>query len=260
MTNRRLFLLVRAAIVWASTTERKMLMTTLLHIDSSARPGRSGLDARGSHTRRLTDRFVQRWLQIEPTVNVIYRDVGANPPPPVSGDWIRAAFTPESARDASMRATLSTSDELVAELLSADVIVVGVPMYNFGPPAQFKAYIDNIVRVGKTFGFDRRRVGDPYWPLLAEHGKRLVILSSRGDYGYEAGERIADRNHVEASVRTAFAYIGITQSWNVAVEYDEFGDGRVWASIAKAEQEVDRRVLEFTRSSPCRRASDPAAA
>jgi len=223
-------------------------MTTLLHIDSSARPGRSGTDARGSHTRRLTARFVQQWQHIEPTANVIYRDVGLNPPTPVSGDWIRAAFTPEHERNASMREVLATSDELVDELLAADVIVAGVPMYNFGPPAQFKAYIDNIVRVGKTFGFDRRRAGEPYWPLLAEQGKRLVILSSRGDYGYEAGERIADRNHVEASVRTAFAYIGITQSWTVAVEYDEFGDGRLLASIEKVEQDVDRLVQQLTRS------------
>jgi FMN-dependent NADH-azoreductase len=235
-----------------------MLMTTLLHIDSSARPGRSGTDARGSHSRRLTARLVQRWRQIEPTVNVIYRDVGLNPPPPVTGDWIRAAFTPEHARDASMREVLAKSDELVAELLAADVIVAGVPMYNFGPPAQFKAYIDNIVRVGKTFGFDRSRTGDPYWPLLAEQGKRLVILSSRGDYGYEPGERIADRNHVEASVRTAFAYIGITQSWSVAVEYDEFGDERLLASIERAEQELDRLVQRLTRSSHW--ASDHAAA
>jgi FMN-dependent NADH-azoreductase len=235
-------------------------MTTLLHIDSSARPGRSGIDARGSHTRRLTARFVQRWRQMEPTTNVIYRDVGLHPPAPVSGDWIRAAFTPEHVRDASMRQVLAASDELVEELIAADVIVAGVPMYNFGPPAQFKAYIDNIVRAGKTFGFDRSRAGDPYWPLLAEQGKRLVILSSRGDYGYDAGERIADRNHVEESVRTAFAYMGITQSWSVAVEYDEFGDERLLASLAKAEQDVDRLVTKLTRSNLGRWASDPAAA
>ncbi len=240
-------------------------MTTLLHIDSSARPGRSGVDARGSHTRRLTARFVQRWREMEPMVKVIHRDVGANPPSPVTGAWIRAAFTPEHARDPAMHEVLAPSDELVAELTSADVIVAGVPMYNFGPPAQFKAYIDNIVRVGKTFGFDRSRAGEPYWPLLAEHGKRLVILSSRGDYGYEAGERIADRNHVEASVRTAFAYIGITQSWSVAAEYDEFGDERLQASLVKAEVEVDRLVerlirSSLTQSSPCHWASDHAAA
>jgi FMN-dependent NADH-azoreductase len=85
-----------------------------------------------------------------------------------------------------------------------------------------------------------------------------ALLSSRGDYGYGTGERIADRSHVEASVRTAFAYIGITQSWSVAVEYDEFGDERLLASIEKAEQAVDRLVPRLTRSS--RSANDHAAA
>jgi FMN-dependent NADH-azoreductase len=215
-------------------------MTILLHIDSSARSGHSGTDAHGSHTRRLTARFVKQWRQIDPTSKVIHRDVGLQPPPPVTGAWIRAAFTPEHAREPSMRAILAMSDELVAEIIAADVIVAGVPMYNFGPPAPFKAYIDNIIRVGKTFGFDRSRAGDPYWPLLTDQRKRLVILSSRGDYGYDAGERIAERNHVEPSVRTAFAYIGITQTWGVAAEYDEFGGERLLASLTNAEKEVDR--------------------
>jgi FMN-dependent NADH-azoreductase len=149
-----------------------------------------------------------------------------------------------------MRDVLAESDALVDELIAADVIVAGVPMYNFGPPAQFKAYIDNIVRVGRTFGFDRGRTGAPYWPLLAEHGKRLVILSSRGDYGYGPGDRIAAQNHVESSIRTAFAYIGITEVWSVAVEYDEFADQRLLDSIAKAERDVDRLVRELTADNP----------
>ena len=85
-----------------------------------------------------------------------------------TGRWIHAAFTPETQREPWMREVLRTSDELVDELLAADIIVAGVPMYNFGPPAQFKAWIDNIVRVGRTFGFDRSREGTPYWPMLAD--------------------------------------------------------------------------------------------
>ncbi|WP_417331245.1 FMN-dependent NADH-azoreductase [Halomonas cupida] len=217
-------------------------MTTLLHIDSSARSGSSGTTAHGSHTRRLTDRFVQQWTSRNPETEVIYRDVGQRPPAPVTGDWIHAAFTPEHARQEWMKETLHDSDVLVDELLKADVIVVGVPMYNFGPPAQFKAYIDNIVRVGRTFGFDRSREGEPYWPLLEGLGKRLIILSSRGDYGYQPGGRIADRNHVESSVRSAFAYIGITDVHEAAIEYDEFGDARLAESIAQAETSVDDLV------------------
>lgn len=220
-------------------------MTTLLHIDASARPGGSDEIAHGSHTRRLSARFVERWLALRPETTVVYRDVGQAPPSPVTGRWIHAAFTPEHAREDWMQEELRTSDALVDELLQADLVVAGVPMYNFGPPAQFKAYIDNIVRVGRTFGFDRRRGGEPYWPLLADAGKRLVILSSRGDYGYGAGERIADRNHVEASIRTAFAYIGMTDVHGAAVEYDEFADERLADSIRRAEAAVDALVAKL---------------
>lgn len=217
-------------------------MATLLHIDASARPGRSDQDRFGSHTRRLTARFVGRWAASRPGDRIIRRDVGQTPPRPVTGRWIHAAFTKPEQREPWMRKALAESDALVDELMAADLIVAGVPMYNFGPPAQFKAYIDNIVRVGRTFGFDRSRPGEPYWPLLADAGKRLVILSSRGDYGYDEGERIHHLNHVERSVRTAFRYLGITEVESVAVEYDEFGDERLRASLARADMAVDRLV------------------
>lgn len=217
-------------------------MTTLLHIDASARPGRSNQSPFGSHTRRLSQRFVTRWLEKNPQSTVIYRDVGQTPPTPVSGPWIHAAFTSPEQREPWMNDVLRESDELVDELLAADLIVVGVPMYNFGPPAQFKAWIDNIVRVGRTFGFDRSRQGEPYWPLLADAGKRLVLLSSRGDWGYAPGERMAGRNHVEPSIQTAFAYLGVTDVHGAAIEYDEFADERLKASIARAEAAVDALV------------------
>ena len=217
-------------------------MTTLLVLDASARPQSSATHRFGSHTRRLTARFLSRWREARPQDAVIQRDLGQNPPPPVSGDWIHAAFTPPEQRTPWMRDTLAFSDRLIDEVIAADVIVAGLPMYNFGPPAQFKAWIDNIVRVGRTFGFDRAREGEPYWPLLAAQNKTLVLLGSRGDYGYDAGGRIAAMNHVEASTRTAFAYIGITDVEAVAVEYDEFADDRLAASIARAEQGVDAIV------------------
>ncbi|MBA2676402.1 NAD(P)H-dependent oxidoreductase [Ramlibacter sp.] len=214
-------------------------MTTVLHIDASARQGSSRESKYGSHTRRLSARFIQRWRAARPDDTVVYRDVGQEPPPPVTGEWIHAAFTPPEQREPWMHAALAVSDTLVDELLRADVIVAGLPMYNFNVPAQFKAYIDNIVRVGRTFGFDRARPGEPYWPLLTEQRKQLVILSSRGDYGYGSGARIAHMNHVEPSTRTAFAYIGITDVHGAAVEYDEFADERLKDSIATAEAAVD---------------------
>lgn len=217
-------------------------MTRLLHIDSSARSGGSDTQAHGSHSRRLSSRFVRRWRELRPDDEVIVRDVGLHPPAPVTGGWIHAAFTPPERREAWMRDALAESDALVDELLAADVIVAGVPMYNFGMPAQFKAWIDNIVRVGRTFGFDRAREGEPYWPMLADSGKRLVLLSSRGDYGYGKGERLETINHVEPGVLTPLRYIGITQAHSVAAEYDEFGGERLRASLERAEGEIDALV------------------
>lgn len=215
-------------------------MTTLLHIDASARPGRSDLQPHGSHTRRLGARFVERWVLARPHDTVVYRDVGQNPPPPVSGEWIHAAFTPPAQREGWMREALATSDALVDELVCADLIVAGVPMYNFGVPAAFKAWIDQIVRVGRTFGFDRSRVGAPYWPLLDDRPRRLVMLSSRGDFGY--ADRLRGMNHVEDSVRTALGYIGISDVYTVAAEYDEFGGDALARSLAQAEADTDRLV------------------
>ena len=221
-------------------------MSTLLHIDASARPGRSGIDPHGSHTRRLSARFVERWRAARPQDRIDYLDVGARPPSHVTGAWIHAAFTPPTAREPWMREALAESDRLVDQLIAADLIVVGLPMYNFGVPAQFKAYIDNIVRVGRTFGFDRARGEVPYWPLLADAGKRLVLLGSRGDFGYGKGERIAHLNHTEASVRSVFGYMGIMEVHELAVEYDEFGGEMLAQSLVQAERAVDRLVDQLS--------------
>lgn len=216
----------------------------ILQIDASARPGLSGIDPRGSHTRRLTHRFVERWQAARPQDSVTYRDVGQQPPSPVSGDWIAAAFTRPERRDEAAQARLAESDVLIEELLRADLIVVGAPMYNFGLPAQLKAWVDNVVRVGVTFGFDRSRQGEPYWPMLPA-GKRLVILSSRGDYGYDPGGRLGDINLVERGLSVPMSYIGLTQTHSIAIEYDEFGDERLRASISAAEASVDGLVTEL---------------
>ena len=232
----------------------------LLHIDTSARPGLSGSDPHGSHTRRLSARFVERWRQARPSDRIDYLDVGQHPPAHVNGRWIHAAFTPPAEREPWMAEALAESDRLVDQLIAADVIVVGLPMYNFSVPAQFKAYIDNIVRVGRTFGFDRARGAVPYWPLLADAGKRMVLLGARGDHGYGTGGRIAHLNHVESSVRSVFGYIGIADVYEAAVESDEFGGEELAQSIRKAEQEVDRLVDQLSGTVANELAADAALA
>ncbi|MDQ0038370.1 FMN-dependent NADH-azoreductase [Variovorax boronicumulans] len=218
----------------------------LLHIDASARPGISGTDPHGSHTRRLSARFVERWRAARPADRIDHIDVGQHPPAFVDSRWIHAAFTAPADRESWMADVLAESDRLVDQLVAADLIVVGLPMYNFSVPAQFKAYIDNIVRVGRTFGFDRARGAVPYWPMLADAGKRMVLLGARGDHGYDPGGRIAHLNHTEASVRSVFGYIGITDVHEAAVECDEFGGEQLAQSMRKAEAAVDRLVDELS--------------
>jgi FMN-dependent NADH-azoreductase len=169
----------------------------------------------------------------------------ARHPPSHPGDVSRrrpnAAFAPAERRSDAANSALTESNTLTEELLRADLIVIGAPMYNFGIPAQLKAWIDNVVRVGVTFGFDRHRGADRYWPLLPS-GKRLVILSSRGDAGYGPGGAAEHLNLTERSIATPLEFLGIRNIYTAAVENDEFGDGRLQASIAKAEAAVDELV------------------
>ena len=224
-------------------------MATLLHIDASARSGRSDIDKYGSHTRRLSARFIAAWQHARPEDSVIYRDVGTTPPAPVTADWIHAAFTNPETREPWMVEALRQSDLLVDEVIEADMIVAGVPMYNFGVPAQFKAYIDNIVRVGRTFGFERHGEDVAYWPMLSEN-KRLVLLSARGDVGYGIGGALEAQNHVEPSIKTAFAYIGVRDVCEAAVEYDEYGGAKLEAALEMAEREVDVLVMHLLAKMP----------
>lgn len=217
----------------------------LLHINASARPGISGTNPYGSHTRRLTQRFIDRWLHARPDDEVIHRDVGQEPPSPITAAWISAVFTPVEHRDAFLTAQLSESDCLIAELFDADIVVIGVPMYNFGVPAQLKAWIDNVVRVGVTVSFDPSQTPDYYSPMLPA-GKRLVLLCSKGDHGYDAGGRLEEKNLAERSVVAPMKQIGFNEIYSVSAEYSQFSDDRFAQSIMRAEEKIDDIVLSIT--------------
>lgn len=195
-------------------------MTTLLHIDASARPGRSGTHLHGSHSRRLSHHFVSTWRAARPNDEVIYRDIGATPPGHITGEWIAAGYTPAAGREPWMHAVLEESDALIAELRRADVLVIGVPMYNFGMPAPLKAWIDNIVRIGATFDFDRSRE-NPYVPLLAERRRLTVLLASCGSSGYGPGGFQASMDLLTPGIASPLALLGLTEMHSVTVEHAE---------------------------------------
>jgi FMN-dependent NADH-azoreductase len=200
-------------------------MKTILHIDSSARKSRS-------ITRELSSRFINTWLKIRPEDSVITRDVGQNPPPCVSEDWITAAFTPENERTGEQKQSLKTSDILIEELEKADVIVIGAPMYNYGMPASLKAWVDQIVRLGKTFSFDLARGDFPLEPILKN--KTLICLTSKGEFGFTAGVR-RQMNHLDGHLATLSHYLGTKEQHIVSVEYQGFSDERYIDSHKKAD-------------------------
>lgn len=213
-------------------------MTSLLHIDSSARPGRAGEHPHGSLTRRLGHAFVTRWLAARPGDELAYRDLGTMPPRPLQHEWIPAAYTPAPARTPAQRAALGESDALVRELQAAEVLVIGMPMYNFGMPSVLKAWVDHIVRIGLTFEIDPGRE-NPYVPLLADRPRRAVVLTSRGGHGFDAGGALAAINHADTALRDVLAFVGITQVQTIAVEHEEEGGEVLAASLAAALRRTD---------------------
>ncbi|MCY1063802.1 NAD(P)H-dependent oxidoreductase [Nannocystis sp. RBIL2] len=204
-------------------------MHKLLVVDASGRVTRS-------ITRRLARRFAEVWRAREPQGVVLQRDVGLEPPPPVDEPWIAAAFGDPEARSEAGRAALRTSDALIDELEAADAVVIGAPMYNFGMPAQLKAYFDQVIRVSRTFGFDAA-AAEPYQPLL--RARPVVVIVSLGDGALNPGGALAHLNFLEPHLRTCLGFIGLTDVTFVRVGFDEFQDGRFRASVAAAEAEVD---------------------
>lgn len=172
-------------------------MATVLHIDSSPR----GTE---SVSRKLSKEFVERWTAAHPEDKVVYRDLGKQVIPVLTQEWVEASYTPSARRTAVQEHLLALSEQLVNELLAADVVVLGTPMHNFHIPANLKAYIDQIVRAGRTFQY----TGPGKVEGLAK-GKRLFVITSRGG-DFREGTGMEAFNHQDPYLRTVFSFIGIT--------------------------------------------------
>lgn len=214
-------------------------MATLLKIDASARVTRS-------LSRGLTTAFVEQWLKSRPDDPIITRDVGLNPPPAISEAWSAAAFTALEKRTLAQQEVLKVSDQLLEELEPADLIVLGTPMYNYGMPAALKAWIDQVIRIGRTFSFDLARGEQPIEPILT--GKTLVILSSSGEGGFELGGVHAAMNHLDPHIVTASRLLGVSDHYVIRIEYQEFGDDRHQQSIESAYAAIPGLVHQLAQT------------
>jgi FMN-dependent NADH-azoreductase len=206
-------------------------MAHLLHIDSSPRSDRS-------HSRRLTKEFVETWQQTNPNDVVTYRDVGRHPVPHVDEPWIAAAYTPPEQRTPELQKAIATSDRLVDEFLAADIYVIGVPMYNFSIPSTLKAYIDQIVRIGKTFALEPENPDNPYKPLV--FGKKMFIISARGGSGF--GGQYEKLNYQTTYLESLFGFLGITDITFIDIENDELGGQKLADAIASALTQITQLV------------------
>lgn len=173
-------------------------MPVLLHIDSSPLPGRS-------ISRELTRSFVTEWEASHPQGTVLTRDLNATAILPVDADWVAAAYTPEDARTPQQAGSLALSDLLLGELEQADEYVIGVPMHNFGVPSVLKLWIDQVVRVGRTFSYAD---GTPKGLLV---GKKATVLIATG------GPQMEAYNFVEPYLRALFGFIGLTDATYLSV-------------------------------------------
>ncbi|MBC8058400.1 MAG: NAD(P)H-dependent oxidoreductase [Rhizobiales bacterium] len=190
---------------------------------------------RGDHSvsRHMTRRFVAQWREAHSQGIVVTRDLATTKLPFVDAPWLAAYFTPLPQLSPEMQQQLRLSDEFVEELLAADHLVIATPVYNYNVPASLKAWVDHIVRKGRTLGFDGQG--------LVKGKKATVILASGGVYA--EGSPIRDRDIATHYLRLVLNVIGITDVTFIAGGGAKNVDMRVETMddfVAKLAPEIDR--------------------
>jgi FMN-dependent NADH-azoreductase len=199
-------------------------MKTLLQIQAS-------IFSNGGASSRLATQYVERWSAANPGAEVIRRDLAAQPVPHLTAERFQSFLAKPEERTVEQQAVASFSDGLIDELERADVIVLGLPMYNFGVPSTLKAYFDHVARAGRTF---RYTAAGPEGLLK---GKRAIVFATRG--GLYAGSPLDTQT---GYVRDFLRFLGIEDVEFVYAEGLAMGDASKSESLAKAGQAVNSLV------------------
>ncbi|HEX6570438.1 MAG TPA: NAD(P)H-dependent oxidoreductase [Steroidobacteraceae bacterium] len=193
---------------------------------------KSSLSGETALSSRLVDRFIAQQVAGDTRdglqADVVVRDLAADPLPHLSAERFAALTTPADQRTPAQARIAAESDELVAELRAADVIVVGLPMYNFGVPSTLKAYFDHVARSGVTF----RYTAEGPRGLLT--GKKVFVIATRG--GRYSGTA---QDVQSAFVRQFLGFIGLTDVEFVYAEGLALGAEQRAAAIAEADRRLD---------------------
>jgi FMN-dependent NADH-azoreductase len=211
-----------AKTIGTPTTEGNT-MTTLLQINASINNG-------NGQSSQLANQFVSAFRERRPEARIVVRDVAAAEPVPHLDSARFAAFlTGSEGRSAAQHAVVAYSDVLINELRDADIIVLGLPMYNFGVPSQLKAYFDHIARAGVTFKYTEKG------PVGLLTGKKVYVFATRG--GLYAGTPLDTQT---GYVRDFLRFLGMSDVEFVYAEGLAISPQSKEANLAKAVAEIGR--------------------
>jgi FMN-dependent NADH-azoreductase len=201
-------------------------MKTLLVLKSS-------LYSDAGESSRLTDAFVETWRAAEPNGRVIVRDLAAEPVPHLTAERFGAFLAKPGERTPKQQSVVEYSDGLIDELREADVIAIGLPLYNFGVPSTLKAYFDHVARAGLTFRYT------PNGSVGLLTGKKAYVFAARG--GLYAGTGLDSQTPY---VRQFLAFLGVTDVEFVYAEGLALGADAKQAALARARNAVENLVRE----------------
>ena len=193
----------------------------ILQVNSSARAG-------ASHSSRLAAEIVARVRADEPAASLTVRDLGANPHPALDERTLQALFTLAEQRSPEQVTRVALDDALIAEIQAADVVVLGVPMYNFGVPVQLKNWIDAIARAKVTFQYTERGPEG-----LLKNKKVYVALTRGGIY------RNTPNDSQVPYLKTVLGFLGMTDVHFVYAEGLAMGPEAEHKALESARAEIE---------------------
>jgi FMN-dependent NADH-azoreductase len=201
----------------------RTFIVKLLQIDSS-------ILGANSVSRTLTAEIVEQQRHLHPGIEVVYRDLAAEPHLHFSPAHIAAAYgaTPDEA----VQTDLTNGGAVVDELFAADIIVIGAPMYNFALPSQLKAWIDRSLVAGRTFHYTATGPEG-----LLPKGKKVIVASSRGGF-YGPESPIAAFDHQETYLKQALGFIGLTDVTVIRAEGIAVSPEAREAALSSARQDI----------------------
>jgi len=199
-------------------------MKTLLQI-------RSSIFSNDGQSSRLAERFVARWRASNPGGRVIVRDLAKEPVPHLDAARFGAFLAKPEERTPAQQAVVDYSDALIGELKRADVVVLGLPMYNFGVPSTLKAYFDHVARVGETFKYTEKG------PVGLLTGKKVYVFAARG--GMYAG---TPNDTQTPFIRIFLSFLGMSDIEFVYAEGLAISEASKQHSLARAEAVIDALV------------------